>query len=655
MTCDRFRAPRPLSSMRPFRPKAAQGAASSSAGAPGLSWQRPEGRAASRGRVRGLFLMLALLGIATTARAGMVQIGQAADFRSLAEDNRSRGVAVPAERGSMVDRHGRSLVENVPDFSATLVPERLPEDPASRQAAILAVAEAAGLAPGDVDERLAEFKTFPSASVTVAENLTQEQAVRLGILEDSVDGLAVVSGMRRTYPMGEALPSLSHVIGYVGRATAAELEARAGQGYGPSDVAGKTGLERTYEADLRGIFGSRRVEVDSAGRAKHVIAERPPVPGSTLVLAIDADLQAAAQKALTDELRATSTKRGSAIVMDPRNGEILALVSLPGYDNNLFAGGISQKEYSALADDPDHPLFPRAVSGSLPAGSTFKPVVAAAALDEGVAGENTLVQSDGGIKVNQWYFPDWKAGGHGWTDVKKAIAESVNSYFYVVGGGHEDRPGLGPERIVAYARKFGFGQALGIDLPGEGKGFLPTREWKEQTKGESWYIGDTYHLAIGQGDLLATPLQVSAMTMAVANGGTVWRPTVVSAVRQPDGKVVTRKPEAVLQNAASAGALDVVRRGMRQTAVSGSAQSVLGTLNVPVAAKSGTAQWRSNRLPHAWLTAFAPFKDPEVVVTVVVEEGGEGSGAGQRAAGAILKWYFDPARTPATEVDAPRP
>ncbi len=645
MTFDRFR-PREQSRLpRFFRPLRTHRADSVSTGPDPLpAWQRPEPRAANTRRVNGLFALLAMLGVATIARAGMLQVGQAADYRNLAEDNRSRTVAVPAERGGIVDRLNRPIVENIPDFSATLIPEKLPDDPNLRQQTILQVAEAAGLQPGDIEQELAEFKTFPSASVTIAVDLTQEQAVRLGILQESIPGLSVESTMRRAYPFGATTPSLSHVLGYVGRVTAKDLENNTNHNYAPADVLGKAGIEKSYEAALRGSFGSRRVEVDAAGRAKHIIAERPPVPGSTLVLAIDTDLQTAAEVALAKELKSLNTKRGSVIILDPNNGEVLAMVSLPAYDNNLFASGISRADYDKLSTDANQPLFPRAVAASLPSGSTFKPVVAAAALDEGFITESTSFHSTGGLQVSQWYFPDWKSGGHGWTDVKKAIAESVNTFFYIIGGGFEDRPGLGPELIASYAQKFGFGNQLGIDLPGEGSGFLPSPEWKERVKHEEWYVGDTYHFSIGQGDLLVTPLQVAAMTSAIANGGTLWKPQVVKAIREPDGKLVERKPEIISQPTASPSAIDIIRRGMRQTVVSGSTRSILGTLPVAAAAKSGTAQWRTGKTPHAWITAFAPFTDPEITVTVALEEGGQGSEGGQRVAGEILNWYFSPTR-----------
>jgi penicillin-binding protein 2 len=387
---------------------------------------------------------------------------------------------------------------------------------------------------------------------------------------------------------------------------------------------------------------------------KRIIAEEPSVPGDNLILAIDLDLQKRAEEALKRSLHAARQTRGSVIVMQPKTGEVLALVSLPAFDNNAFAKGIDQETYAKLLADKDRPLFPRAIAASLPSGSTFKPAIAAAALEEHVVTPATTVHSTGGISYGAWFFPDWKPGGHGTTDVRKAIAESVNTFFYAVGGGYDKIKGLGPERIATYARKFGFGEQSGIDLPSEGAGFVPTPEWKKQAKGEQWYIGDTYHLAIGQGDLLVTPLQIAEMTAVFANGGSLVRPHVVSAVAKADGTRVDRQPEIITKQVVSPETIKVVREGMRRTVEAGSARS-FNTLPIEVAAKTGTAQWKSGAPTHAWFTSFAPFADPELVITVSVEEGGEGSSIAAPVAKDLYAWYYGGRKDAVTTWPPPNP
>lgn len=344
-------------------------------------------------------------------------------------------------------------------------------------------------------------------------------------------------------------------------------------------------------------------------------------------------------------------KRGAAVVLDPRNGEVISLVSLPTFDNNLFARGITLDEYKALADSPDQPLFSRAVSGEYPSGSTIKPIVAAAALQEKIITEFTSFLSTGGLRVGQWSFPDWKAGGHGQTNVKKAIAESVNTFFYYIGGGYDTFVGLGVDKMVSYFRKFLLGDQLGIDLPNEAKGFVPTKEWKEATKKEKWYVGDTYHIAIGQGDLIVTPLQVAAYTMAFANGGTIYQPHLVKELTRPDGTVVkTIESKTLASHLIDPANIEIVREGMRQTVTSGSARS-MNALPVAVAGKTGTAQWSSKKNPHAWFTGFAPYNNPEMVITVLVEEGKEGSAIASPIAREFLAWYFGEYKKPAVPAE----
>jgi penicillin-binding protein 2 len=540
----------------------------------------------------------------------------------------------------MYDRTGIPLVRNLPMFAASVTPADLPKAAAARSGVISRLSAIVGVAPADIEAKIKEFAKFPTTPVTVAQDLTHDQAVLLSVSETGMPGAALESVARREYLQPAEARSLSHVLGYEGRITEQDLTDPAFKDYAPADLSGKTGLEKQYEKVLRGQVGRRRVEVDALGRQKSVIAEEKGDAGKNLVLSIDLDLQKTAEKALNDEMRATGKKRGSVIVTNPNTGEVLALVSEPSFDDNLFSRGISQADYSRLNDDPDHPLFPRAIAASLPSGSVFKPIMAAAAIDEHIVSTDTAFLSTGGLHLGQAFFPDWKAGGHGLTNLAKAIAESVNTYFYIIGGGWQGQAGLGVKRITEYARKFGLGAPTGIDLPGEGAGFLPSEEWKLRVKGERWYLGDTYHLAIGQGDLLVTPLQINVMTMAVANGGTLMKPHLVNAVTATDGTRSDMAPVVVARQIVSPAAISAVQAGMRQTVTAGSARS-LQSLPVHASAKTGTAQWNSIKPNHAWFTSYAPSEKPEIVVTVMIEEGVEGSSTAAPVAKAILQHYFD--------------
>jgi len=362
--------------------------------------------------------------------------------------------------------------------------------------------------------------------------------------------------------------------------------------------------------------------------------------GFNLMLAIDLDLQAKAEEVTKTYLEKNKFKRASVIIMDPQTGEVRALVSLPAYNNNSFAAGISQEEYDKFLNDPNRPLFNRSISGEFPSGSTIKPIFAAGALQEGIINEKTSFLSNGGLRIGEWFFPDWKAGGHGVTDVRKAIALSVNTFFYYIGGGYGDFKGMGLNGLVKYSKLFGLGEKTGIDLNGESSGFVPTSAWKEKVKNEPWYIGDTYHFAIGQGDVLVTPLQVANYTATIANGGTLYQPHLVSKIMNSNNQVIQNiEPKIIRKNFIDTANLNIVREGMRQTVTVGSGR-YLNSLPVTMAGKTGTAQWSTQKEPHAWFIGFAPYENPELSISILVEEGIEGSAVAVPIAYDIFNWYF---------------
>lgn len=434
--------------------------------------------------------------------------------------------------------------------------------------------------------------------------ITYQEATQL-ILKNEEQKLEIKTKREYLYPN-----SLFHLLGYL------------------SDGVGKSGLEKYAEEQLAGQAGKKEIEVDALGNEQRIIAEKEPIAGEDITLTINVDLQNQIYTVLEKMVQEKKVPGAAAVALDPRNGEILALASYPSSDSNKLTEGLSEEETKQLLSDIHHPLFFRAIAGQYPPGSTLKPLIAAAALQEAVINPQTTVMSTGGLQIDKWFFPDWKAGGHGSTDVRKAIAESVNTFFYLAGGGdNAEQEGLGVKRITEYAAKFGLGQKTGIEIEGEEEGFLPSKEWKEKNKGEPWYIGDTYHLSIGQGDILVTPLQLANYIAAVANGGTLFKPHLMGGEEIINSNFIEQKN------------LEIVRQGMRQAVTAGSAQA-LQSLSVSSAAKTGTAQAPEEGKLHSWLVAFAPYENPEIVLAVIIEEGGESTAAALPAAKTILDWYF---------------
>lgn len=606
-----------------------------------------------------------------------LQIYSGEYYFKIAEGNRIRQERVEARRGIIYDRNMTPLVHNVANFLLYVVPSDLPKDSHDKEEILKKLAQTiAPLSPRqgllDLDNNQSAlnqeeiYKQISAAikkinpksldgfqPLFITDNIAYDQAMLLDLESASWKGVRLSTNIRRDYNL--KAQSLSHLLGYTGKINQAEFK-KASAEYLPIDYIGKNGLEYFYENEMRGINGHKQIEVDALGKTKKVLNSNEARDGHNLVLTIDNNMQLKLEELLSKQLTALNLKRASAVVTNPQNGEILALVSLPAYNDNLFARGITKDEYKQLLNDPDRPLFDRAVAGEFPCGSVIKPVMAAAALNENIVTENTQFLSKGGLKIGPYLFPDWKAGGHGMTNVKKAIAESVNTFFYIIGGGYEDFQGLGLDRIVRYDKLFGLGEQTGIDLPGEASGFVPTLNWKENIRKEHWYTGDTYHLAIGQGDLTTTPLQVAQFTSYFANGGRMYRPHLVKEVTEAGGDKFTDTELSVSkENLVRPDVVETVRQGMRQTVVAGSARSINAVVPVAVAGKTGTAQWSSKKAPQAWFTAFAPFDKPNLVITILIEEGKEGSSAAVPVAREFLKWYYTPQTASSSATSTPTP
>lgn len=601
-------------------------------------------------KIKILMLCLAVGFFLIIVKTFCLQIFSGANYRQLAEGNRIRLRPIAAERGIIYDRFNRPLVENVPSFSLVIVPRDLPTNTDERTAVVQRAAQIAQVPPDYIDGLLKKYGAFSYESLVIKENLDYEHALRSYVEDSDLPGVLIESGTKRLYLNKDAddkiYTSWSHLLGYLGKLDDDELQEMQNQGYLQSDNIGKIGIEKFYEHELRGKYGKKKIEVNALGREQNILAEEPPAPGKNLTLTVDR----AAQEKMEDLVRrfadATGKKRLAAVALNPNNGEILALVSWPAFDNNDFSGGISTEKYSAYINNGDRPLFNRAIAGTYPSGSTVKLVVAAAALQEGIINRSTSFLSIGGLQVGNWFFKDWKAGGHGITNVVKALAWSVNTFFYYIGGGYDDFEGLGVEKLTQYMRKFNLASPTGIDLTGERSGFLPSKDWKQENKNERWYIGDTYNLAIGQGDLLVTPLQVSVYTAAVANGGEVVTPHLVAKATDPVDKDETVfQPLNKEKNFISPTNIDIVRQGMRACVTEGSCQ-LLTSLPFSAAGKTGTAQWSDTKNTHAWFTSFAPYNNPQIVVTILIEEGGEGSTAAMPIARDFLDWWGKKYLTP---------
>lgn len=650
-----------------------------------------------RALVVGAFLILA-------ARLWELQVASAAKYQAYADQNRFRLVPIDAPRGIIYDRYGRLLVRNVPSFTVSIVPAGLPQDVGERRAVLERVAsllgmqverpageasaegddaEAANLVRGQggptIEEILQERTVNPYAPVVIARNVDRQAAFLLEEEHFRLPGVVVEAVPLRQYIDG---PLTAHILGYLGRIPSGLLQKYMGdpQGdYQPNDLVGLMGIEYTQERLLRGIKGQEHIVVDAFERKVAVVASRPPVAGHNIMLTIDLDLQRVVEEALREGMREAKSAVGVAIAMDPRTGEILALVSLPSYDNNLFSGGISYEDYSRLLNDRRRPLVNHAISGQYPPGSIFKLVTASAALQEGVVNVSTRLNCAGTLLLPNKYAPDdwskaqpfycWKKTGHGPLNVVGALSQSCNIFFYQVAGGYGDFRGLGVERLAAYAQQFGYGAPSGVDLPGEAAGLVPSDRWKRQNYNESWTTGDTYNAAIGHGYILATPLQVVNATAAVANGGTVYRPQLVYQVTNSEGKVVkVLAPDPIRKLPVSPQHLALVRQGMLEAVTQGTAW-LIQLPGISVAGKTGTAEYpgvdeqgnlmldsKGNLPTHAWFTAFAPFENPEIALVVFLEGGGEGSQRAVPVAAKILRYYFglsEPKPTPTATVTTP--
>lgn len=577
-----------------------------------------------------------------------LQIMQGNDLKALADGNRLRIQTILAPRGYIVDRNGEQLARNSASFSLVVTPADVPKE--GLDSVIEQISQLFSIPKEEINGKLKDLNHNSLQQIAIKRGITQQESILFETRAAEFGGFSVKSIPIREYLHPEVF---SHALGYTGIISDLELTELENEDYDLNDFIGKSGIELSYEKYLRGINGNTQVEVDASGRPIKVLGNVEPQPGNIVQLSIDSGLQQELYKGFP-----VGTK-GAAVAMNPKTGEVLALVSVPGYNNNLFAPGISQKDYQALMQDKNLPLFNRAISGTYPPGSTIKMVTAAAALEEGVVTANTIIHDNGVLVINNQFNPSikynfygWKRNGLGPMNVKSAIAESSDIYFYTVAGGHplSKITGLGAEKLAEYYRKFGMGAPTGIDIQGEKSGIVADPTWKAKYfEGDpissKWYLGDTYHISIGQGDMLTTPLQVAVWTSAIANNGTAYKPHMLKQVTSQAGELVHQPElEVLVQPSVSAENMRYVQEGMRENVIgtNGSGRQ-LATLPVTSAGKTGTSQFDGSdpSRTHAWFTSYAPYEDPEIVITVLVEAGGEGHAAAVPIVKNALKWWAE--------------
>ncbi|KKP97403.1 MAG: Peptidoglycan glycosyltransferase [Candidatus Moranbacteria bacterium GW2011_GWD2_36_12] len=577
-----------------------------------------------------LLLFVFLLGL----RVIFLTVVKGAYYKDVSDGNSIRSIVIKAPRGRIFDRSGKSLVNNVPSMDAVIIPVDVPRDSVKTKEIAGKVAFILNMNEADVWTKLESNNTSKSLNpVLLKENIQQDQALTILEKANTLAGISIEKTAIRDYVDG---PIFSHILGYDGKIEQKELAQN--QGYLLTDYIGKQGIEKSYEKYLRGVHGADQVEVDSMGNTKREVGIINPKPGSDLIMSIDGDLQKKLYDSITGILQKTGTSTASAVAIDPRNGQVLAMVNLPSYDNNLFANKISGNDYASLINNPDKPLFNRAIAGEYPPGSTIKPAIALAALSEGVIDQSTIIDGLGGtLRIGSYSFGDWKT--HGPSDVRIAIAESNDIFFYTIGGGYGNIQGLGMNRMKKWYNLFGFGLASGIDIGGESEGLIPDEKWKMDNIKEKWSVGNSYHAAIGQGFVSATPLQIANFTAAIANGGTLYKPHLVSQIKKGTGEIIDIDPEILSANFAAPELLSVVREGMRKTILSGTAQP-LKDLPIEVAGKTGTAQFGTEDKTHAWFISFAPYENPEIAMAVLVEGGGEGHSSSVPVTKEVYQWYF---------------
>ena len=573
-----------------------------------------------------------------TIRLWYLQIFSRNEFRELSENNRIRLVRTIAPRGLLIDRAGKIIVENRPAFNLVIIPEDV-QDWEKVKSIIQGIVDITG---DDIEAKIRQSKGRPPFQfIKLKEDLTWEEIAKIETFRLYMPGIGLEIGPRRVYSFGD---TASHIIGYLGEIDEQQIKKLRRANYMPGDFIGKYGVEYQWETYLRGDNGGRQIEVDALGREIRLIKKITPQPGYNVHLTVDLDTQLAADTAMKDKV-------GSIIAINPQNGRILAAVSKPSFDPNLFAPGIAKEQWNNLITNPFRVMETKTLQGQYPPASTFKLITAAAALEDGIITPSTKIYAGESFWFGNREFRDWKEGGHGIIDVHRAIVESSDTFFYQVG------LKVGIDRLAYYAKGFGLGRKTSIKLTDEKTGLVPSAKWKKDTYGTPWYEGETISIAVGQGYLLATPLQMVNAYAAIANGGKLYLPQLVDRVETPSGEVVWRStPQEIGRIPLSQENIQILQNGLRgvvnETGGTGWTARVPG---IEVAGKTGTAQvirLKENvprkkpkdtpyeQRDHAWFIGFAPAENPEIAVAVLVEHGGFGAESAAPIAREVIRAYL---------------
>jgi len=551
----------------------------------------------SHRRIGYLSKVAILLFLVLLVQLWRLQIVKGDEYVKLAEENFVRFVYLSPQRGMIVDRNGVVLARDSPRFYLRVRPGEL----ADKAGFARDVARIVGMEPEEVLRRLGDVDEKGWA--VVKRDLERAEAIALEEWASVFAGISVETGVRRSYPFAEAAGNLT---GYIGKVSRKDLEV----GYRLNDIIGKAGVELIYEEYLKGEKGGEEIVVNARGRKIKTLRRIEPIPGDNVVLTIDAELQKYCYELMGE-------KSGAVVVMDVNTGGILALVSKPSYDPNIFALGLSREEWEKLANDPSNPLQNRPLQGEYPPGSTFKVVVAAAALEARKVNPNEEITCTGSYRLGKWNFVCWKREGHGPISFIDAMAHSCDVYFYKIG----ERVGI--DGLYAYGAYFGLGQKTGIDLPGEHAGLMPNPGWKRRYLHERWFRGDTLNLSIGQGYLLVTPLQIASLYGAIANGGYLLQPHVLDKIVTCDGNLKRAFKRKVIRRVPlSDTTLKLIKKSLEATVDYGTGRTCR-IKGLKICGKTGTAQ-NPHGEDHAWFAAFAPADEPRYVVAVLVEHGGHG-------------------------------
>ena len=568
---------------------------------------------------------LAVLVIAVLiGRAGYLQIYDGEYYARLAEGNRIRIIPTMAPRGTFFDRNGELLVQNRPGFAVSLMPVMTKIDPVviQRLSTLLKVPVE------DIDKKIAAHTGFDP--IRIKADVTPDIVTIIEEQKDNYPGVVIEVQPIRDYMNKE---EAAHTYGYVSEINDMELEKKKDEGYKSGDIIGKFGLEKVYDKELRGENGGQQVEVDVTGKPVQILGIKQPIPGADLYLTIDKNLQTAAEKAVDEQLKLINANAAAVVCLNPQTGEVLAMVSRPAFDPNLFAHGISSKDWDKLNNNPYHPMDNKTITGEYPPGSTFKIITGTAALTENVVSPSELIMDSG----HHWIIPKGNAEGEalGLINFQQAMAHSDNVYFYEMGNR------LGIDRLEKYARMFGLGKITGIDLPYESDGLVANRRYKEKNfEDGDWYLSETFDAAIGQGFNLVTPLQAAMVMGEIAANGKRFKPHLVNRIVGPDGSTVKEfKPELLSTLDVPADVISLVQAGLHDVTKVGTAASIFRGFPIEIAGKTGTAENPHGR-DHGWFVAYGPFANPDIVVAVVVEQGGFGSQSAVPIGRKVLEAWF---------------